>query len=116
MKKLLILIVVILILGAGFFYFYNNTEEEVIAKECYIGGCSGELCTDDPEAISTCELLSGMECLGEGMVCEFVQGECAWTLSQEAAQCFMNVEQEYGGLVRESRIGYLFDKAEELLK
>ncbi len=91
----------------------RQEEQEVIA--CYVGGCSGELCTNDPEVASTCELLPGMECLGTGMSCEAVAGDCTWILSEEAARCFMDVEREMGESVRETRIGYLFEKAEELL-
>jgi eight-cysteine-cluster-containing protein len=90
-------------------------EDELLTSECFTGGCSGELCSTDPEAVSTCELLPGMECLGEGMACEFISNECTWVLSEESALCFMEVEEEYGAVVRESRIGYLFQKAEELI-
>ena len=87
-------------------------EKEETAKECFIGGCSGELCTDDPETMSTCEILPGMECLKEGTSCELVNNECTWILSQSAAECFLNVKLQEGEEVLESRIGYLFEKAE----
>ncbi len=63
---------------------------------------------------STCEYLLGATCLKQAS-CELVDGECGWVLSLAAAECFMAVEQEYGEGVRESRIGYLFEKAEEVL-
>ncbi len=93
-------------------------DKNLIAEEidCFVGGCSGELCTDNPEAISTCELLPGMECLKEGMTCESVKGECTWVLSEKAAQCFLTVKNQYGEGVMQSRIGNLFLKAEEVLK
>ncbi len=121
MKKALIIVFVILLLSAVMVYFYGTDQveepiEEPIAKECFIGGCSRELCTDDPEAISTCEFLPGMECLVEEMSCESVAGECAWVLSEEAARCFMNVLEEQGEEVRETRIGNLFEKAKEILQ
>ncbi len=90
-------------------------EEDLLVK-CFIGGCSGELCTDDPEAISTCELLPGMECLKEEMACELVEKECTWVLSQTAAECFLAVKEEQGDQVAETRINYFFEKAEKLLK
>ncbi len=86
-------------------------EEEFFA--CYVGGCGGELCTKDPEAISTCELLPGMECLQEEMNCAAVGEECLWVLSESAAKCFSEIEEQEGSSVRESRIGNLFVKAEE---
>lgn len=85
-------------------------EAELFA--CYVGGCSGELCTKDPEAISTCELLPGMECLQENMSCEAVGNECSWVLSKEAAQCLLEVKENEEFDVGESRIGILFEMAE----
>ncbi len=92
-----------------------NGKEEKVMKECFVGGCSGELCTDNPEAISTCEYISGMECLRKGMSCELVENECEWVMSREAARCFREVEEEHGDTVRKTRIGYLFEKAESFL-
>lgn len=91
-----------------------DTDLVIDEEECYVGGCSSELCTDELEAISTCEYLPGAVCLRQAD-CESVEGECRWVLSVEAAECLMATEEEYGGMSRESRIGYLFEKAEELL-
>jgi eight-cysteine-cluster-containing protein len=94
----------------------KEIEKDELAKECYIGGCSGELCTSDPEAISTCELLPGMECLRKEMRCEFVAGECSWVFSQEAAKCFLEIQKTQGDQVTKTRIGYLFDEAKKFLE
>jgi eight-cysteine-cluster-containing protein len=85
-------------------------EAELFA--CYVGGCSGEICSRDPEVISTCELLPGMECIQEGMSCEVVENECGWVLSEEAAQCFLEIKESEEFNVGESRIGFLFEMAE----
>ena len=85
-------------------------------KKCYIGGCSGEICSDQTDIVSTCEILPGMECLKKGTSCKPINKECTWVLSQNAAQCFIQVENKYGEEVRNSRIGYLFDKARQLIK
>lgn len=85
-------------------------------KKCYIGGCSGEICSDQTDIVSTCEILPGMECLRKGVSCKPINNECTWVLSQDAAQCFIQVENKYGEEVRNSRIGYLFDKARQLIK
>ena len=85
-------------------------------KKCYIGGCSGEICSDQADIASTCELLPGMECLKKGTSCKPINNECTWVLSQNAAQCFIQVENKYGEEVRNSRIGYLFDKARQMIK
>ncbi len=83
---------------------------------CYVGGCSGEICSRDRNAISTCEFISGMECLGEGMSCEYLDGGCEWAMSRSAAECFYVVKKEGGEHVVETRIGHFFDKAEEVLE
>ncbi len=85
-------------------------------KKCYIGGCSGEICSDQTDIVSTCEILPGMECLKKGTSCKPINNECTWVLSQNAAQCFIQVENKYGEEVRNSRIGYLFDKARQMIK
>ncbi len=85
-------------------------EKEEIAY-CYIGGCSGELCTNNPEAMSTCEWLPGMECLKEDMSCELVENECTWVLSGKAVSCFLDILDKEGDYVKETRIGHLFEKA-----
>lgn len=91
-------------------------KDDEIEIACYVGGCSGELCTDDPEIMGTCELLPGMECIPMEMRCEAVDGECTWIMSKRAAECFIEVEKKEGVGVRDTRIGYLFDKAEDFLK
>ncbi len=93
----------------------TTTDKGLTDKECFIGGCSRELCTDDPEAISTCEFLPGMECLTEEMSCRLVAGECRWVLSEEAANCFLAVRTEQGEGVMQSRIKNLFEKTDEFL-
>jgi len=80
-------------------------------KECHVGGCSGELCTDELDAMSTCEELPGAVCLKQAS-CELVEGECRWVLNLAAAECLMAIEDEGA---RESRIGYLFEEAERFL-
>ena len=97
-------------------YIEEEQSEEESVKECFIAGCSGELCTEDPEAVSTCEVLPGIECFGEEMSCQLVEGECTWVLSEGAAECFLAVKEEQGEQVTESRIGYLFEKAEDFFE
>ncbi len=86
--------------------------EKELLVECFVGGCSGELCSSDPNAISTCEFLPGMECLRKEASCESSKGECTWVLSQKSAECFLAIKEEQGEKVTETRIGYLFEKAE----
>ena len=84
-----------------------------VDEKCFIGGCSGELCGDDPELLqSTCEYLPGAICLQKAE-CKVIDDQCQWVLSEASAACFIETEKEYGDTVRETRIGYLFSEAEE---
>ncbi|GEM_PF-6365535 len=92
-----------------------DIDEDLLAIEdrCVVSGCSSELCETETME-STCEHLPGAECLRQAD-CRLVEEECNWVLSEEAARCFMEVEDEWGPGARDSRIGYLFEKAEDKL-
>ena len=92
----------------------NIKEDTSASAECTVSGCSGEICSLDSPVETTCEALPGAECLNEAS-CEFVEDDCQWVLNEEAARCFMEVEEEFGSRARDSRIGYLFGRAEEAL-
>ena len=55
--------------------------------DCYVGGCSGQLCTDDPEAISTCEWLEEYACYREATCERQVDGQCGWTQTDTLVEC-----------------------------
>jgi len=92
--------------------YISIVEED---KECFVSGCSRELCAKEP-LFSTCEYLPGLNCLREeGVSCQLIEGKCQWVLSEKAARCFLETEEKYGPAVTATRIGYLFEKAGELL-
>lgn len=66
------------------------------AKRCYVGGCSGQLCTDAPGAISTCEWREEYACYQEPFArCEQQQdGECGWTPTEELRECLNDAEPD----------------------
>lgn len=54
---------------------------------CYAGGCSGQLCTDQPDAASTCEWREEYACY-KGASCERQSdGQCGWTKTPELEAC-----------------------------
>lgn len=57
--------------------------------ECFVGGCSGEVCSDNPRAISACVWRPEFACFAmEGASCERqLDGACAWTLTGDAREC-----------------------------
>ncbi len=57
--------------------------------ECYVGGCSGQLCTDKPGIASTCEYKEEYACY-QGATCERqVSGQCGWTMTPSLSACLM---------------------------
>jgi len=56
-------------------------------KECYVGGCSGQICSDQEGVISTCEWQPWYSCF-KLTSCEVqVDGDCGWTSSGKFDQC-----------------------------
>lgn len=57
------------------------------AVACYVGGCSSQLCTDEANAVSTCEFREAYACY-QNATCERQEnGECGWTSTPALAQC-----------------------------
>ena len=62
------------------------------ADDCHVGGCSGQLCTADPNAVSTCEWRSEYACYRESFArCERQNdGACGWTPRPDLTTCLTN--------------------------
>lgn len=56
---------------------------------CYVGGCSGQICSDQPNMVSTCEFTPSYSCYqSANTTCERqANGQCGWTQTDELAQC-----------------------------
>lgn len=75
----------------------SNTPEELspIANpapttECFVGGCSGQICSSNPDMASTCEFRAEYACYKEA-TCEVQpSGACGWTPSAELNACLAN--------------------------
>lgn len=64
---------------------------EAPAKRCYVSGCSSQLCTSEPDMMSTCEYREEYACY-QTATCEVqITGECGWTETEELKSCRMNV-------------------------
>ena len=60
------------------------------AGRCYVGGCSSQLCTDKPDAVSTCEYTAAYACY-QGAMCERqASGQCGWTETSSLRSCLAN--------------------------
>ena len=58
---------------------------------CYIGGCSQEVCSDEPDVASTCEYRPENSCFKSARCEKQSNGQCGWTQSTALAQC-LNVK------------------------
>lgn len=54
---------------------------------CYVGGCSSQLCTDQPNAVSTCEYRPEYACYQRGRCERQTNGACGWTPTNELYAC-----------------------------
>jgi hypothetical protein len=60
---------------------------EPIVKKCYIGGCSSQLCSDEPGMASTCEYREEYACYRTAECKVQPDGECGWTETAELKAC-----------------------------
>lgn len=75
-----------------------KTETVVAAPEvptkpegkCYIGGCSSQLCSDQPNMMSTCEYTEAYGCFRTATCERQATGACGWTETAELKQCLFN--------------------------
>lgn len=58
--------------------------------QCYVGGCSSQLCTDNPDAVSTCEYRAEYACYRSAKCERQSNGMCGWTPSKELTRCLAN--------------------------
>ena len=57
------------------------------AGACYKGGCSSQLCSDQPDMVSTCEYREEYACY-QSAVCERqASGQCGWTETSDLRAC-----------------------------
>jgi hypothetical protein len=70
--------------------FWFKATNEPAAAQCFVGGCSGQVCSDQEGVITTCEFRPEYACYHTA-TCE-VQGDgtCGWTETPELAACLAN--------------------------
>lgn len=65
----------------------TTSGEQVITGGCYAGGCSGQICSDDPNAVSTCEWREEYACYQDARCERQSSGECGWTQTPQLKEC-----------------------------
>ncbi len=68
----------------------TKTAPVSTAGKCYVGGCSAQLCTDRPDAISTCEYTNKYACYKTATCERQSTGQCGWTQTPELQACLVN--------------------------
>lgn len=69
---------------------FDVTKKPVALGKCYVGGCSGQICSDQEGAISTCEYRAEYACY-KTATCERQQnGQCGWTSTPALTMCLNN--------------------------
>jgi hypothetical protein len=63
---------------------------QVRPASCYVGGCSAELCTDQPDAVSTCIYKPEFECYRDAICARQADQRCGWTPTSELEACLAN--------------------------
>jgi uncharacterized protein DUF6748 len=70
--------------------FWLKATDEANMKSCYVGGCSGQICSDREGLISTCEWRAEYACY-HSATCEVqADGNCGWTQTAELQACLMS--------------------------
>ena len=61
--------------------------------KCYIGGCSSQLCTDQPDAVSSCIYNESYACFKTATCKRQVNGACGWTQTPELNACLVRGQE-----------------------
>lgn len=70
--------------------FWFKLTNEAPAAQCFVGGCSGQVCSDNPGVITTCEFRPEYACY-KTATCEVQDdGQCGWTPTPELQACLGN--------------------------
>lgn len=76
------------ILYASQFYLKSGGVGKSTGDACYVGGCSGQVCSDTPDVITTCEWSPTYACYQSHGECKRQQdGRCGWTKTPALQQC-----------------------------
>lgn len=56
-------------------------------ETCFIGGCSGEVCSDRPGVITPCLWYAVYACYQDALCARQPEGACGWTPTPELQAC-----------------------------
>ncbi len=70
----------------------SAAPEKPVLGACYVGGCSNQLCTDQPNAVSTCEYTASYACYTHATCERQAGGQCGWTQTEGLRACLMETK------------------------
>lgn len=77
-------------IGTADYRLTFDVEKRTVSKQCYIGGCSSEVCSDTPGAVSTCIYREAFGCYKTATCERQASGKCGWTQTKELNTCLAN--------------------------
>jgi len=73
---------------------YRNVKNvSAPAGECFVGGCSGQICSDHEGVISTCEFRPEYACYHDATCERQASGDCGWTQTSALQACLAHPPQ-----------------------
>lgn len=68
-------------------FIFTVTKDAVTTGSCYIGGCSSQICSDQPDMASTCEYREVYSCYKGATCTRQSNGQCGWTQTASLSSC-----------------------------
>jgi len=68
----------------------SNAGSPIASGGCYVGGCSSQICSEDPGVLSNCEFKEEYACYKTAKCERQTNGQCGWTETAELKMCLAN--------------------------
>ncbi len=72
----------------------GSDSRQIIRDDCHVGGCSNQLCSDEPDVVSTCEWVPEYECYRTATCERQDDGACGWTETPDLQACLTQDRRE----------------------
>jgi len=73
--------------------------------DCYVGGCSGQICSDQKDIVSTCEYKEEYACYKSATCERQASGKCGWTDTPALRACIISANSASGYVAGHVTIG-----------
>lgn len=72
---------------------FRNVKNLAPANDCFVGGCSGQICSDHEGIVSTCEWRAEYACYQDATCERQADGGCGWTETPSLSSCLAHPPQ-----------------------